>query len=622
MPNLGLKCLLCWCGAFLSPSSKKSSKDDNDYYDLVGVHRDATEAEIRRGYKLKSRQLHPDKVAQREGRVANDSDKAAFQQMKAAYDVLIDPSQRELYDELGLNGLKMMNDPTSLSPEEMIENFQNSSTLLRTRLFLGIVAIVFLFLLAPILACLKVDGKIDGSWFSIMTPLWLYNILYGLLSISMLIGYLNALQNLKERKAAQEAEEDGDDPVYDVDDDMIKKGKSLVIEGILVLLIFFLTLTFEILLFLNLDGNTNYNWITVFIPLYITLLLNSYRLLPYLCFTLNEDDDIMVYASKIELQSEAKRSLIKNMVYALFISLVAIKLDKASDPFFDSWWAVFTPIWVLFAYTCCSSCCFEDSADEYIVNDGVVNEDCSSDYIVKNDKDNEEDEAKSSEVKPGSDDVNPDADASPRENSKINRTNQFESNDGSDRKTNFKTSYESQENKSNVPSEPVEQSSFAQGESSLPHYEEVKSENENMNANTSYIENGSRSSGVCSQLLMLATLLIFCAKLQHDQDNSDNESFSAFWIAVPLLFFPAGLFLCLMGCSIYAVPSSEIEATEDEIVEVINPITDDLAEKGVSSYSKQNIQPDPDPAHMKFSEHAQNLNTTVNVGPNYDNELD
>ena len=77
-----------------------------------------------------------------------------------------------------------------------------------------------------------------------------------------------------------------------------------------------------------------------------------------------------------------------------------------------------------------------------------------------------------------------------------------------------------------------------------------------------------------------------------------------------------------MGCSIYAVPSSEIEATEDEIVEVINPLTDDLAEKGVSSYSKQNIQPDPDPAHMKFSENAQNLNTTVNVGPNYDNELD
>jgi DnaJ-class molecular chaperone len=50
---------------------------------------------------------------------ATDADRARFQHMKEAYDVLADPRRRELYDQLGETGLRMMEDPASLSPEKV-----------------------------------------------------------------------------------------------------------------------------------------------------------------------------------------------------------------------------------------------------------------------------------------------------------------------------------------------------------------------------------------------------------------------------------------------------------------------------------------------------------------------
>ncbi|MFF3402260.1 molecular chaperone DnaJ [Streptomyces sp. NPDC002659] len=72
-----------------------STKDfvEKDYYKVLGVPKDATEAEIKKAYRKLAREFHPD---------ANKGDAKAeerFKEISEAHDILGDPKRRKEYDE-------------------------------------------------------------------------------------------------------------------------------------------------------------------------------------------------------------------------------------------------------------------------------------------------------------------------------------------------------------------------------------------------------------------------------------------------------------------------------------------------------------------------------------------
>src|SRR4051794_23992877 len=70
-----------------------------DYYELLGIARDASEQDIKRSFRKLARELHPD-VSE-----APDAGER-FREVAEAYQVLSNSETREVYDRYGHTGLR------------------------------------------------------------------------------------------------------------------------------------------------------------------------------------------------------------------------------------------------------------------------------------------------------------------------------------------------------------------------------------------------------------------------------------------------------------------------------------------------------------------------------------
>ena len=93
-----------------------STTTKRDYYEVLGVGRDAADREIKQAYRKVALQWHPDR---------NPGDPHAeerFKEAAEAYEVLSDPQKREVYDRFGHEGLGQRA-PTYTGMEDIFSHF-------------------------------------------------------------------------------------------------------------------------------------------------------------------------------------------------------------------------------------------------------------------------------------------------------------------------------------------------------------------------------------------------------------------------------------------------------------------------------------------------------------------
>ncbi len=77
---------------------RRRHKSKFDYYHELGVEETADADQIKSAYRVLAKRFHPDKTSNESSEAMRDKNEARFKRISEAYEVLIDPVVRKLYD--------------------------------------------------------------------------------------------------------------------------------------------------------------------------------------------------------------------------------------------------------------------------------------------------------------------------------------------------------------------------------------------------------------------------------------------------------------------------------------------------------------------------------------------
>lgn len=82
-----------------------------DYYEILGVSKNASSDEIKTAYRNLARKYHPDMNKEENKKAAEEK----FKELSEAYEVLIDPQKKQIYDQYGHSGVDSQFGPGGFS---------------------------------------------------------------------------------------------------------------------------------------------------------------------------------------------------------------------------------------------------------------------------------------------------------------------------------------------------------------------------------------------------------------------------------------------------------------------------------------------------------------------------
>ena len=133
-------------------------------YRVMGVSRDATQAQLKKAYHNLARRYHPDK---------NAEDGARFTEISNAYNLLSDPRKRQLYDQFGDQGVQMADVMAQQGVPDWI-------LMPAAQRMVGMVVcgmVVLFVVLLPLFLLLRSDEEVDWPWGVAAIPVWLLDAL-------------------------------------------------------------------------------------------------------------------------------------------------------------------------------------------------------------------------------------------------------------------------------------------------------------------------------------------------------------------------------------------------------------------------------------------------------------
>lgn len=94
-----------------------------DYYEVLGISKNASSNEIKRAYRTLALKYHPDRNPN-----SKEESEIKFKEIGKVYEVLKDPQKKDLYDKFGEEGLQGLSNGPTVSPFDIFDNmFSNDN---------------------------------------------------------------------------------------------------------------------------------------------------------------------------------------------------------------------------------------------------------------------------------------------------------------------------------------------------------------------------------------------------------------------------------------------------------------------------------------------------------------